>query len=314
MPTPLPFFLNGSTLLDSTAIYTNSALTICAPDGYYSDGVYIRELIDCVLQPSFPCPSCGFPCNIEGNLSGDQGEYRMTFDTGTVPGNTGAIVIRFRVGNAPDGMIVNYNGNVYNEFSSPFYGYLAGAPGGPTYLGNSTVACPPSGLLGPHTLNVFNWDGAAFIPSGGTNTINVVSGELALTPAAPDDATLWSVLVVPKTTASPSSISLTVYAPCESTSFLFSIECATKIKKINASTVFETIPENYCDASLLNSLYPVRVNGVAPYLGLYDWIFVDPFGETVAADGYYKTNNLTGGNDTIQVQNGVIIAITDECP
>jgi hypothetical protein len=141
-----------------------------------------------------------------------------------------------------------------------------------------------------------------------------VAGELALTATAPDDPTLWSVLVVPKPAAGPSTISITVYAPCESTSFLFSILCATKLKKINASTRFETISESYCDASLLNSLYPVRVNGTAPYLGLYDWIFIDENGETKAADGYYKTNNVLAPNDTIQVQNGVIIAITNECP
>lgn len=314
MPTPLPYFLDGTSLVDSTAVYSNSALTIPAPDGYYSDGINIRQQLMGVLLPVVPCPSCGYPCNIEGDLSGDEGEYRITIDTGTLPATTGAIVIRFRVGNAPDGMIVNYDGNVYNEFSSPFFGYLAGAPGGPTYLGNSAPLIPPCTLLGPHTLNVFDWNGSAFIPSGGTNVINVAAGELALTAGAPDDATSWSVLVVPKIAASPSTISLTVYAVCPSTSFLFSIECATQLKKINASTRFETITESYCDASLLNSLYPVRVNGVAPYLGLYDWIFVDAFGDTVAADGYYKTNNVVAPNDTIQVQNGVIIAITNECP
>jgi len=314
MPTQLPFFLDGTSLIDSTAVYINSGLTVLAEDGYYSDGVNIRQQYFGVLLPVQPCPSCGLPCTAEGDFSGDEGEYRMTIDTGTLPANTGAIVIRFRVGNAPDGMIVNYNGNVYNEFSSPFFGYLAGAPGGPTYLGNSSTACPPSGLLGSHTLNVFNWDGTVFVPSGGTNTINVVSGELALTPTAPDDPSLWNVMVVPKLLAGPSTISLTIYAVCESTSFLFSVECATKLKKINASTVFEEIVEGYCDASLLNSLYPVRVNGTAPYLGLYDWVFLDEYGQTKAADGYYKTNNLVAPNDTISVQNGVIIAISNECP
>jgi hypothetical protein len=315
MPTSLPFFLDGTSLLDSTTVYINSALTIPASDGYYSDGISIRQQLSGLLLPAIPCPSCGLPCNTGADFSGDEGEYRMTIDTGTLPANTGAIVIRFRVGNAPDGMIVNYNGNVYNEFSSPFFGYLAGAPGGPTYLGNSSTSCPPSGLLGSHTLNIFNWDGSTFVPSGGTNTINVVSGELALTPSAPDDPSLWSVLVVPKTATSPSTISITVYAVCASTSFLFSVDCATKLKKINASTRFESPEaEGYCDASLLNSLYPVRVNGVAPYLGLYDWIFLDEYGQTKAPDGYYKTNNLVAPNDTILVQDGVIIGISNQCP
>jgi hypothetical protein len=315
MPISSPYFLDGTSLIDSTTIYINSILTIPASDGFYSDGINVRQQLSGLLLPVQPCPSCGLPCNTGADFSGDEGEYRMTIDTGTLPANTGAIVIRFRVGNAPDGMIVNYDGNVYNEFSSPFFGYLAGAPGGPTFLGNSSTSCPPSGLLGSHTLNIFNWDGSTFVPSGGTNTINVVSGELALTLSAPDDPSLWSVLVVPKTAASPSTISITVYAVCASTSFLFSVDCATKLKKINASARFPSFGvEGYCDAPLLNSLYPVRVNGSAPYLGLYDWIFLDEYGQTKAADGWYRTNNLVAPNDSIKVQNGVIVDIQNVCP
>lgn len=315
MPTSLPYFLDGSSLVDSTAVYNNSGLTILAPDGYYSDGLNIRQQVGGLLLPVQPCPSCGLPCTVEGSLlGGDEGEYRMTIDTGSLPANTGAIVVRFRVGNAPDGMIVNYDGNVYNEFSSPIFGYLAGAPGGATYLGNSSTVCDPTGLVGPHTLNVFNWDGSVFVPSGGTNTINTLSSELALTPSAPDDPTNWNVLVVPKPGVSPSTIDITIYAPCENTSFLFSVACAGKIKKINASTGFKDYNvEGFCEASLTNNLYPVRVNGVAPYLGLYDWIFTDENGANKAPDGFYRTNNLVAPNDTIKVVNGVIVQIIDAC-
>jgi len=316
MPTSLPYFLDGSSLIDSTAVYLNSGLTLPAADGYYSDGVNIRQQIGGFLAPVQPCPSCGLPCTVDGSLlGGDEGEYRMTIDTGSLPGNTGAIVVRFRVGNAPDGMIVNYDGSVYNEFSSPIFGYLAGAPGGPTYLGNSSTTCDPDALVGPHTLNVYNWDGTVFVPSGGTNTINTFASELALTPSAPDDPTRWNVLVVPKPSLSPSTMDITIYAPCDNTSFLFSITCAGKIKKINASTVFRDYNvEGYCDASLLNSLYPVRVNGVGLYLGLYDWIFLDENGQTKAADGFYKTNNVVAPNDTIKVVDGVIVDIINACP
>jgi len=315
MPTAVPYFLDGTSLIDSTGVYVNSTLTIPADDGYYSDGVNIRQQIGGVLLPAQPCPSCGLPCTVDGSLlGGDEGEYRMTIDTGSLPGNTGAIVIRFRVGQAPDGMIVNYDGNVYNEFSSPYFGYLAGAPGGPTYLGQTGITCSPNPLVGPHTLNVFNWDGTTFIPSGTTNTINTLSSELALTPSAPDDPTLWSVLVVPKPSLIPSTIDITIYAPCDNTSFLFSVTCAGKIKKINASAVYSEPKEDFCDAPLTNNLYPVRVTGIAPYVDLYDWIFLDENGQTKAPDGYYRTNNLVAPNDTIHVVNGVIVSISNECP
>jgi hypothetical protein len=64
------YYLNGPSLGSATAVFTNAALTVCAPNGFYSDGVIVRELVGCVLLPQQTCPSCGvvesYNC-IEGN-------------------------------------------------------------------------------------------------------------------------------------------------------------------------------------------------------------------------------------------------------
>ena len=39
------FYIDGPTLATATVVYTDVDLTICAPDGFYSDGVVVLSLI-----------------------------------------------------------------------------------------------------------------------------------------------------------------------------------------------------------------------------------------------------------------------------
>ena len=52
------FYINAPSLASATAIYTDADLTVCADDGYYSDGVISRQQVGCVLLPQQICPSC----------------------------------------------------------------------------------------------------------------------------------------------------------------------------------------------------------------------------------------------------------------
>tara|TARA_R110000803_G_scaffold56959_4_gene114689 strand:- start:16034 stop:16513 length:480 start_codon:yes stop_codon:yes gene_type:complete len=53
------YFLDGTNLTNSTAVFTDEELVNCAPDGYYSDGNISRRLVDCTLWQAEDCPSCG---------------------------------------------------------------------------------------------------------------------------------------------------------------------------------------------------------------------------------------------------------------
>ena len=55
------YYLNGTTLSNSTAVYADAELTICESDGWYSDGVIVRRQINCVLLNVESCPSCPDP-------------------------------------------------------------------------------------------------------------------------------------------------------------------------------------------------------------------------------------------------------------
>ena len=60
MPIPSDFYLNAPSLGSATAVFYDAALTICADDGFYSDGTVVREQVGCVLLPQQSCPAC---CN-----------------------------------------------------------------------------------------------------------------------------------------------------------------------------------------------------------------------------------------------------------
>lgn len=51
-------YLNGPTLSTATGVFTNADLTICAADGWYSDGVISRQLVGCKLLAQQVCSGC----------------------------------------------------------------------------------------------------------------------------------------------------------------------------------------------------------------------------------------------------------------
>jgi hypothetical protein len=63
------YYLNGTTLSNSTAIYADVELTICESDGFYSDGVIVRQLVNCVLLNVQGCPTCSNPPSEEVYVS-----------------------------------------------------------------------------------------------------------------------------------------------------------------------------------------------------------------------------------------------------
>ena len=58
MATSSTYYLNGPSLGSSTAVFLDSALSILAPDGFYSDGVNSREQVGGVLLPQQVCTDC----------------------------------------------------------------------------------------------------------------------------------------------------------------------------------------------------------------------------------------------------------------
>ena len=55
------FYFDAGTFENAVAVFTNSGLTNCAPDGYYSDGINVRRQVNCVLLALEVCPDCNAP-------------------------------------------------------------------------------------------------------------------------------------------------------------------------------------------------------------------------------------------------------------
>lgn len=88
MPIPQSYYLNGVDLQSSTAVFLDAALSICAPDGYYSDGTIVRKQQSCVLLSEQSCPNCcQEPCSL-WNFSSILGAFTVSYTECT----TGSVV------------------------------------------------------------------------------------------------------------------------------------------------------------------------------------------------------------------------------
>lgn len=299
------YYLDGTSLATSTAIFSDAALTICAADGFYSDGVNSRELVSCSLLPQQTCVSCATPCGGQIAASGTDGIYKLDIDVGGTATDLGAIIIKFYVGGIPDGLIVNFGGVFHNKLSSPDFGELQGSVGtSPTFIGQISSDCSIAG--GTFTGSEFVYDGSSFVASGNSITYTVPAGNNKLTVNPPGD----SIMVISKTSAAPSLLNISVFAPCPSTGWTIDVQCPTALTSFYTSTTPTTL-QNVCSAILDGLLYHVPVNTASTpgNVNRFDYVFIDQNGAIAASDGYYKLT--TGGY--IGVVNGIVTVVGQNC-
>ena len=304
MATSGTFYLDAPSLSTATVVYSNAALTTVAANGFYSDGSIVREQVSGVLLPSVTCPSCSIPCGPTISVNSSQGVYYLNTNLGSP---TGAVIVRFNTTSVPDGIKAVYNSVVYNGLSSPSFGWRQGTAGLTTYLGSLSDACSSGIVAGsPYTLSEFQYNGTTFAPLGTLETVSIASGQMQLTASAPGNC----VMVIPKTTATPNILDLTLIGPCVSTVFSISVSCPAALPSFASSTV-NVDSTAACADAIDQTYYVAYVNGAAGVLGLYDLVFSDANGQFKLAAGYYKTT-AAGTNEWFQVDaNGVIIAFGD---
>jgi hypothetical protein len=306
----MPYYIDGPSLATATAVYTNAALSICAADGVYSDGTITRIQTSCVLGSAKFCPSCGSDCSSDfnGYEVGD-GVFNIEVDLGNSIGDTGAIAISFNSLSIPKGFIASYDGINYNTFSSQIYGLLTAPTGLPVYVGDQDNDC---GIVssGPHTLNNYDWDSttSAYVYNGTTSSVSALPTQIQTTVNAPGNC----VMIIPKPLINPSTLHITVFSPCAPSGIDLNVSCPIPLFPTYTSQVRPTADSvcQYPD-DLIYYNYPVNGNGVT--LGLFDWVFNDANGETIAADGYYHAPTmLPGSYNWFLVQSGIIIQM-GEC-
>lgn len=342
------FYFDNTTLADSNSIYTDATLTSVAADGYYSDGVIIRQLLGGILQPPIICPSCGLSCN-DGSINFNNtpnpqpGLYEMVFNTTSV----GAILIHVKPTGSdfPMGIVAIIDGGAVatqklscnHDNSNPSLNLISpsfiGSPSTPVFFGDASQAnaCgfpfPPLSTLNVNLQNYY-WDigTSSFITPATTTNFNIEDymGDhtLGLNPLVPligaDPPGAWMVL--PRTVIDSNAIRMYVYAYCGGSGnpmFDIDVYCPMILPYVSTSQVFAN-ELDACSATVDDQMFYVSVSqGVTPppipELGINDWVFTDAYGQGYAPDGFYKAIFVPPACPTgcvIQVSNGRVIAIT----
>jgi ferredoxin len=302
------YYLNGPTLASSTYVYLDAALTTPAPLGYYGSGGLYREVINASgeLGPLTTCPSCvaSCPVSIINDMSGP-GFYTLEVNLGT---STGAVLITYTPRSSPHGILTTYQGNTYNELSSPVDGYhTAASPVRATYLGDSTDACSIGLVSGSPYAGVpdYNWYDTSYYATGLQTNVFVAPNDASFTTAgAPGDC----VMVVPKLVNVTGNLLIQMPVPssCASAANI-SVACPVKLTSFQAGKI-----NTICGDAFDRVFYNAPVNGTPGNPALYDWVFTDPNGETVLEDGDYLFDiGATGSICTMA--NGIITNIA-ACP
>ena len=308
------YYIDSPTFITATSVFTDAALTTCAPDGYYSDGVNYRYLTACVLGPVVPCPACTTVCGtpIAGTAT-DDGIYNLSFTVGT---GVGAILLTLTpLGTfIPVGVEANFNSVIYNEFSTTNFGYKASsATNVPTFLGDTAADC---GIVAgsPYDLPTYTYAGGVFTATGLHMTTGVVAGQMQTTVGTPGA----SVMAIPKPSAGPITLLVNVVAPCNSSNFSLNVACPTALTGFSSTLTPTASSGLACPLTPSVTYYNAPVTGTAGNPALYDWIFSDPNGEFKVASsygaGYYKWDDGTASGAWFLLDANSVVIGVGSCP
>lgn len=306
------FYLDAANLSLATSVYLDSSLSLLAPDGFYKDGTITRQQSAGILLAVDSCDTCGTPCGDTIGASGNAGIYLLNSDSGNTAGDIGAIIVKFDPQNVPDGIRVTYDGNVYNKLCSPTAGVLQSSdPTGFTVVGSTTADCGLTGNITNIPAAVeYLYDGTSFVLTGNTQSITLNPGDINLSSPAPGFCTM----VIPKTTPTPNILNFEMIGNCGPTVWDVIIDCPVLLPSFQSSIKVGS-PSVPCESELVDTFYFARVHTPDDgYVGLYDYVFQDPYGETPVEDGYYLVDNLASPNQVIRVLNGIVRTLTTCTP
>jgi hypothetical protein len=116
MATSSTYYLNGPSLGSSTAIFSDAALTTLADDGFYSDGLIVREQVLGVLLPQQTCDGCipeSYNC-VEGscvNPGDGTGIYDTLVECEAIC-SAENVVLSWSLNNVVGGRLIVYNNSM----------------------------------------------------------------------------------------------------------------------------------------------------------------------------------------------------------
>ncbi len=305
------YYLNGPDLATSTAIFADEDMNVCAADGLYSNGIIVRELLNCVLLPAQPCPQCALPC---GQVGGESSDIRGTF-LGQISGGTdvGAVVIYSIVGSQiPDGVLSTYNGQTYNQLT--YIGNNQGPVGLNTPLGQPTYYGSPNNTpVSTSALPIYTIQAnGTYLDTGNIQPITVNASQIDLR----GGGTRVYTQVIPKNSASVSQINVDFFGPIQGTFFSFQTDCPIQLDSFAGSPVQTNdtcadATETYYFAqnATVTSIQPtVFVPETLTTPGIGNYVFLDGGAGTKINDTATSQFVILADSTYIEIQYGIVIA------
>jgi len=303
------YYLDGTTLLTSTSVFDDAALTVVATDGWYSDSTNFRQLINGILGPVVDCPSCQTNCGTVLSLSGSNGLYQLDYNLGT---DLGAIIVYFNPQSVVDGIQAKLGSKIVNKATSPQFGFV-GSGSRYNFLGDqsSTGAAdigPTLDLGGYSNQDFYLANSSGNFPATPTNqngTVNGTSADVNTTAGPPN----YCTLVIPRTDYTDSSITLLIFGPPgTSTGWNLEVECPVLLTSTPSGNKDVNCEQT---TTFPNLIYVApNYNGTAGEPALHEFAFRDASGVTQQGAGNYVINPPSGKKQIAVSVNGVITSVT----
>jgi len=319
--TPTAYYLNGSTLSTASVVYDNSTQTTPATDGYYSDGEVVRLQKLSTLQPATAC-ACGVPCGTTSYTFKTQ--FTSVFKaTHYFSATTGAVVITWVVKDMPKGVMVTYNGVVYNKWVSSVSGDVSPDDlDTPVYLGKTSSGTPPS--AGNYQVAELNSTTGTFLPIPATTQyVAVTAGEIKTQGLGVATCTL----VFPKTSATINWVDIEFYNLLSSTDYpdnIYTVACPVSLTPKAATALTYATNVLACAASTSINIY----HNSGTTFAVNDQIFANANGDLAvntdatspgygnrlySAGGWVKIAADSAGTTAIQLSDESIITAIYTC-
>ncbi len=304
------YYYDGTSFALATGLFTNSSLSVVAPDGWYSQGGIYRKMTGGVLGATNTCPSCITSC---GSTPVSQNVFAKSLLTVDVGVNVGAVIVEFTVGAGNNARATwTYNAITASEYSSPNTpggGYLQGLIGDQGCCGATNM----TGSGGTtYTGAEQSYSGGVWQPNGNVSTwgpyLNQAAGGVTLNSFGGWGTT---IMVVPKTSAVLNTIDFVIDSPNAGT-FDWSIKvlCPAYLPSFQGTLSSQGDCATACSITTSPDLfYHAPVSGATGLPAVNDWVFTDSSGVTAVADGYYSVF-FGGVFSCMETANGVIINLT----
>jgi len=142
MATDNTYYIDTNLFSTATAVWSDSALTTKAPDGWYQapteTTVTYRQQTGGVLGTAANC-ECPVPCGSNISGSGNVGSYIIDIDMGNTSADVGAIIVYFQPYNIPDGILATFDSTTYNTLTTNAHGIELATAGEINFVKNNTT-------------------------------------------------------------------------------------------------------------------------------------------------------------------------------